>query len=711
MTRRRRAAALGAAGIATAAVAVWALPQHPFVKERRLSHLTLSELTPLALKDRTDPQTLYWYGRRLNDAERYPLAADVLRTGVELDPDTARLRDEWARTLTAMGQPTPAFAALKQFVGTHPADPDGRFYLGKFYFSQRAMDKAAAELDEAVRLRPGFGEALSYLAGARDALGDKEKARDAARRAVAARPDDRVDQLMLASLEEQANDLSAARSHYERAAALETNGVGAHVALARFLRERGAPADAPRALDLVRRAALKEPGNAGALALLGRCLEESGDAAGAAKSLAAAVALAPDDRASLLSLRNLAQKRGDASEAARWDARYQAVQAEALEMGQTYEALRVTPRDAALNVKMARLEARRGEIAGCLRHFGAALRNTTDSAPVLLAGASALAEAGRPDDALPLARRALALAPSSAAANVAMGDAFLKKGWLQQAAGQYEIAAGWDEKLRPELKAKLKDAVAKRRRSPSEADRLLAEAMRQEGSLIGPAKIHDETVALIEKGLTLAPDSPMLLAYLQHLRTNRGETAAAIAAARKLLALVPEDGSGHAELAALLADGAATPAAFAEIEDHLARAENDPTAANLHAYAAGIYYLKRGDGKRAVGFLRRAVRLNPGAPTTLFKLAQAEKLAGNEAEAQVAMARYQRIQDGRRAEADVLDAVSQHPEKPEAYVRAARLFAEHGQPRQAESILSEARRRFGPRLDPLIKSQPERKSS
>ena len=96
--RNRRATMLGAAGIATAAVAVWALPQHPLVKERRLSRLSLAELTPVALRDRTDPQTLYWYGRRLNDAERYAEAADVLRTGAELDPDAVRLRDEWART-------------------------------------------------------------------------------------------------------------------------------------------------------------------------------------------------------------------------------------------------------------------------------------------------------------------------------------------------------------------------------------------------------------------------------------------------------------------------------------------------------------------------------------------------------------------------------------------------------------------------------------
>ena len=129
------------------------------------------------------------------------------------------------------------------------------------------------------------------------------------------------------------------------------------------------------------------------------------------------------------------------------------------------------------------------------------------------------------------------------------------------------------------------------------------------------------------------------------------------------------------------------------------------------ALAGGVYYLKRGDGKRAAPLLRSAVRLNPGAPTTLFKLAQAEKLAGNEAAAQAAMTRYQQIQDGRRAEADALDAISQHPEQPEPYVRAARLLDAHGQKPQADAILREAQRRFGPRLDSLLKSQPRRKSS
>ena len=371
----------------------------------------------------------------------------------------------------------------------------------------------------------------------------------------------------------------------------------------------------------------------------------------------------------------------------------------------------MTPRDPALNKKMALLEARRGEVASCLRHLGVALHNSADSAPVLLAAASALAEANRPDDALPLARRALGLAPTNADANVALGDTFLKKGWMQQAASQYEIAVGWDEKRRPALKARLEAAVSERRKSPTGADRALAEAMRQEQSLIGPAKVHDETVARIEKALTLAPDSPMLLAYLQHLHTSRNEPDDAIRSARRLLALVPEDGSAHAELAALLTDRAATPAQFAEIEDHLARAEADPTCENLRTYAGGVYYLKRGDGKRAASLLRKAVQLNPNAPTTLFKLAQAEKLAGDAGAAQTAMTRYQKIQDGRRAEADALDAVSQHPERPEPYVRAAAVLLEHGQQAQADAILNEAHRRFGARLDTLLKSQTRKKSS
>src|SRR5205823_752130 len=119
---------------------------------------------------------------------------------VGIDPDTARYRDEWAKALLGSGLTTAAFGELKEFAARHDDLADAHFLLGKFYFTQRSMKRAVEELDKANSNDSGRAETWSYLAGAKDALGDLAGGTKACERAISLRPDHAGDHLLYASM-------------------------------------------------------------------------------------------------------------------------------------------------------------------------------------------------------------------------------------------------------------------------------------------------------------------------------------------------------------------------------------------------------------------------------------------------------------------------------------------------------------------------------
>src|SRR5581483_10447073 len=101
--------------------------------------------------------------------------------------------------------------------------------------------RAIEELERAVRLDPHRGEAWSLLAGARLQMGGFVSARDAARQAVALRPDSAVDHMLLASLLQPPNDWAGARRESGRAAALSPNDPRYRRGYGHFLLKGSAP--------------------------------------------------------------------------------------------------------------------------------------------------------------------------------------------------------------------------------------------------------------------------------------------------------------------------------------------------------------------------------------------------------------------------------------------------------------------------------------
>jgi tetratricopeptide (TPR) repeat protein len=128
---------------------VWALLSSPMFLRWRYRHMTLLQMIRQFPKHRVDPIFLYYLGLKLNQRGDYVHADPVLRHAVGLDPDNPKYRDEWARALLGSGLVTAAFGELRQYVGTHPQSAQAHYLMGKFYVSQRAMDKASDELQKA----------------------------------------------------------------------------------------------------------------------------------------------------------------------------------------------------------------------------------------------------------------------------------------------------------------------------------------------------------------------------------------------------------------------------------------------------------------------------------------------------------------------------------------------------------------------------------
>jgi uncharacterized protein HemY len=69
------------------------------------------------------------------------------------------------------GLTTAAFGQLRQFAGTHPNLPEAHLILGKFYFTQRSMQRAAEELEKAISLDRSRGGGLFLLGGGKRSTG------------------------------------------------------------------------------------------------------------------------------------------------------------------------------------------------------------------------------------------------------------------------------------------------------------------------------------------------------------------------------------------------------------------------------------------------------------------------------------------------------------------------------------------------------------
>ena len=222
---------------------------------------------------------------------------------VELDPKHAQAQANLGDVLLQQGQAQAAAPHLDAAIRLFGHKPDAAYphYLrAKIYSGDRDAVKAAAELQQAVELRPDFAEAWSDLGDARKSLADFDGALSAFRRAVALSPDDPVAQYRLGSQLLDAGTPHEAAEHLDAAVRLDPKNQSALNALQRALRQDGqverAEAVKKQLAALLRerdeadqrQVAALETNNRGAE------LEKAGDLRGALEKYRAALALLPE---------------------------------------------------------------------------------------------------------------------------------------------------------------------------------------------------------------------------------------------------------------------------------------------------------------------------------------------------------------------------------------------------------------------------------
>jgi tetratricopeptide (TPR) repeat protein len=450
---------------------------------------------------------------------------------------------------------------------------------------------------------------------------------------------------------------------------------------------RLAAAEAARAVEL-------DPTDAKAHLVRGRAQLQLGLEQHALTHFRKAANLDREDPAAALALKQLYHRMGKPREAEEWSRRYLARQQSAEEIRELDQEINARPTDRSLHRRMARLLARKGDVAGCLRHHAAALRSAADAPPTLIAAANDLSAEGYAGEALPLARRAVSLADANPAAHEAIGNAFLGLGQWHLAGRHYNKAAGWLPERTPELKERLRRFLEKRAANPPPAELAYRKAVALEGQMVGPKRVTEETETLAKRAVELEPTDPVYLNYLLKVQMAQRKSVEALATVDRLLELVPDDARAHALRAVLLIEQATAEPDLKTIEADIKAAASNATVAATRHYAEGLLALHRKDAAAAVRALRRTVELDPHTDVTYYKLFQAERLAGNTAAAERALAEFNRREERKRLQTAVLGDIAREPHNPTRYHRAIRVFEQHGLRPQAAAIRAEAERRF-----------------
>jgi tetratricopeptide (TPR) repeat protein len=234
-------------------------------------------------------------------------ARPLFEKAVALDPGLAPAHLNLGAILAQNGESAPAALHLDRAIALLSRKPDqnqdlayARYLRAKVYTGQGDIPKAAAQLQQAVSLRPDLAEAWSDLGVARKTLLDDNGALTAFERAVSLAPDDAVAQTRLGSEYLDQGKAHLAVAHLQEAARLDPQNQSALYSLQRALREDGqaeqADAVKQKLAELLRARDKADQNQVAGIQLnnQGAELEKAGNLLGALEKYRAAAALLPD---------------------------------------------------------------------------------------------------------------------------------------------------------------------------------------------------------------------------------------------------------------------------------------------------------------------------------------------------------------------------------------------------------------------------------
>lgn len=241
-------------------------------------------------------------GEAYNAARDAKQARPEFEKAAALDPRHAQARINLAAILVEAGEFPAAAQHLDRAIALLGKTPDVAYPLylrAKVTMERRELAKAAADLEQAVKLRPDFAEAWSDLGEARRNLADDAGAVEAFKRAVEANPEGAVARTRLGSKLLDLGKVSEAIPHLREAARLDPTNQSALNSLLIALRKDGRT-DEANAVKLQLAQLLREKNrtdrnllNSIELNNQGAALEKSGDLRGALEKYRAALELNP----------------------------------------------------------------------------------------------------------------------------------------------------------------------------------------------------------------------------------------------------------------------------------------------------------------------------------------------------------------------------------------------------------------------------------
>lgn len=384
--------------------------------------------------------------------------------------------------------------------------------------------------------------------------------------------------------------------------------------------------DTAAALAAARSFASAEPRNADAHHLLGICLQRTGDLAEARTAFEQSIDLSPDRPEPYFGLANVAMAEGDPAAAIR----------------RLHETLQLDPNQLGAYVMLVHLALARGDQAEAERNLTLARRVSEDHPQVKVAEGYLLQAQKDPDGALKAFTAAAEAAPNLAAAQLALGTAYLGRGMWPFAEQALANALALDPSRSP---ATLRALVEARRRQGKAAETLAAL-----GDLL--AIQPDDVVArgLRAEILQTGDDASAALPDLEYLLDRHPTHARTVLMATSLLAR-----TGRGEDALQRAEAAL---AAAPDQDELWRArlnlsgllgedskalldrwqEACPDSADVLDMLAS-YHQALGEAALAESYADRALAQQPALPAS-NSIKLGEELAGDP---EAAYARAQRL--------------------------------------------------------------------
>lgn len=139
----------------------------------------VSQAEALASADQSSPELSYEYGVSLKDAGRYEEAKAVLKSTIELDPDSALAHHALGVTELLSGSPSSAIGPLETAVAKAPSNGDFRFSLAQAYEKadriSESLQAYEAYLEHADAGDPRAKVVRERLAVAKKALAERSK--------------------------------------------------------------------------------------------------------------------------------------------------------------------------------------------------------------------------------------------------------------------------------------------------------------------------------------------------------------------------------------------------------------------------------------------------------------------------------------------------------------------------------------------------------